>query len=118
MSTQAAFLHALADHIARHDLPPVDISNDHGGGWHLHLHTRDTAPGLVAWARSLNTVTLTVRPLSGQVDVAFCSQLGGRPIQVWGCVNGLRGLIGSAELVSTDYLAHFAEHGSLPGGAK
>ena len=56
-----------------------------------------------------------------QVDVEFHSQLGGRPICVWGCVNVLRDamdLTGQLVTISADHLAHFAQHGSLPGGAK
>ncbi len=112
MSRQAPFLHALADHIVRHGLPPVNIHSDHAGGWSLQL-VADVPAGLVAWARSLDTVRFDVHTQPRLVSVEFCSQLGGRALQVWGSVEGLTG---TGPTVSVADLAYFAVHGEVPPG--
>lgn len=115
MSTQAAFLRALADHIEHHDLPPVNIHSDFLGGYHLQLLT-DTHPGLTQWARSLNIVRLTVHAHPQQTTVEFSSQLAGHPLRVWGRIEPL-GDIEPITVNVTD-LAYFTEHNTLPGGAR
>ncbi len=114
---QAGFLRELADHLARFELPEVNISSDHAGGWTLQVFTAG-AGGLAGWARSLGTDVLDVRDLRTLVAVEFPATLGGRAVRVWAVVDALRAAMeltpGVGARIGTGALAYFAEHAVLP----
>lgn len=119
---QADFLRALAGHVGRWDLVPVNILCDFRGGWCLHVFSPrlgEVSAGLAGWAQSLEVVQLTVRALLGQeqVNVRFSTSLGGCPVSVWGCVDPLREVLGLTEgrdtTITLAELVSFAEYGTV-----
>lgn len=126
LSGQAVFLRALAAHIERHVLPPVNIASDHSGGWSLQMLGRapaHDATDVAAWARSIGVTDLSVRSsrLTPQVVVEATGHVDGWPVRPWGRVDTLRGAAGlvasGVASIDVNALAHLAEHGHLPGGA-
>lgn len=95
---QTSFLRALADHLDRRDLPPVNISRSIEG-WNLQLSEcpQDASTGLLSWAQSFAVAELGVEAIPTQVMVGFSVTLGGCPVRVWGCIDALREVMGLSE---------------------